>query len=140
MKSLAKLLEKFQELEGKEKSTSKDLIDPKNWDLLVQSVMSLTGYDEAQIKIPSLFLKLGYPLQHLSRVARSSDLKNDDDCLVKKCKSFLDLYEAEWAIYTTSIHIQFDNNRSKAPKICLLQMTSSCLGNTVRVKLRDCFT
>ena len=116
LKSLAKLLEKFQELKGKENSTSKDLIDPKNWDLLVQSVKLLTGYDEAQIKIPSLFLKLGYSLQHLSRVARSSGLKNDDDGLVKKCKSFLDLYETEWAIYTTRIRIQFDNNRSKAPQ------------------------
>ena len=69
--SLAKLLEQVQELGKNANLTAKDMIDPKNWDLLIQSVKSLTGYDEAEIEVPSLFVKLGYSLQHLARVARS---------------------------------------------------------------------
>ena len=30
------------------------MIDPRNWDLLIQSVKSLTGYDEAEIEVQSL--------------------------------------------------------------------------------------
>ena len=36
--------------------------------------------------------------------------------MVKKCNNFLKLYESEWSLYTTRVRIQFDNNRSKAPK------------------------
>ena len=116
LKSLAKLLEKGQELSKNANLAAKDLIDPKKWDLMVQSVKVLTGYDEAEIEVPSLFVKLGYALQHLARVARSMGLRTEDDSLIKKCNNFLELYESEWNVYTTRVRIQFDNNRNKAPQ------------------------
>ena len=76
LKSLAKLLEKAQELGKNANLAAKDIINPKNWDLLVQSVKALTCYDEAEIAVQSLFVKLGYALQHLARVPRSVGLKN----------------------------------------------------------------
>ena len=79
------------------------MIDPKNWDLLIQSVKSLTGYDEAEIEVPSLFVKLGYSLQHLARVAQSVVLTTEDDSFVKKCNNLLKLYDSEWNSYTTRI-------------------------------------
>ena len=116
LKSLAKLLEKGQELSNNANLAVKDLIDAKKWDLTVQSVKALTGYDEAEIEVPSLFVKLGYALQHLARVAQSMGLRTEDDSLIKKCNNFLELYESEWNVYTTHVRIQFDNNRNKAPQ------------------------
>ena len=101
LKSLAKLLDKVQELGENANLTTKDMNDPTTWDLLIQSVKSRNGYDEAEIKVPSLSVKLGYSLQYLARVARSVGLNTDDDSFVKKVNNFLKLYNSEWNMYTT---------------------------------------
>ena len=116
LKCVARLLEVFQEQSKSEHSTAFDLIDPKNWDTLVESAKTLTKYNSTEIGIPSLFLKLGYSLQHMARVARAMGIKREDDALTKKCQGFLDLYESEWIIYTTRVRIQFDDKRGKTPQ------------------------
>ena len=116
LKSLAKLLEVFQEESKNANSNAFDLIDPKNWDTLIASAKTLTKYDGDRVGTPSLFLKLGYSLQHMARVARAIALKTEDETLLKKSKSFLDLYESEWTVYSTRIRIQFDESRNKAPQ------------------------
>lgn len=116
LKSVAKVLEVFQELSENEHSTAFDLIDPKNWDTLVESAKTLTRYNGTEIGIPSLFLKIGYSLQHMARVARAIGIKRENDALKKKCQGFLDLYESEWSVYTTRVRIQFDDKRGKTPQ------------------------
>ena len=103
LKSLAKLLEVFQGETKNESSNAFDLIDPRNWDTLVASAKVLTKYDNNRVGTPSLFLKLGYSLQHMARVARAIASKAEDEVLLKKSKSFLELYESEWTVYSTRI-------------------------------------
>ena len=99
---------------GKQNSNSDafDLIDPKNWDTFIAYVKTLTKHDRDRVGTPSLFLTLGYSLQHMARVARAITLKTEDETLFTKSKRFLDLYESEWTVYSTRICIQFDDDKS----------------------------
>ena len=50
----------------------------------------------------------------MARVAKAIGLKTEDEVLLEKSKNFLDLCESEWVVYSTSIRIQFEENRNKA--------------------------
>ena len=57
----------------------------------------------------------------------ATGLKTQDEGLYKKSKHFLDLYESEWAVYSTGICIQFKQNRSKPPQELPLANDIRCL-------------
>lgn len=86
------------------KSSSKDIrcIDDvllsKNWDLLIQSVRSISGFDDEShaYSSPSLALKIGHSLQKCARYMRSEGIKEGDKVKIEEADKFLTLFETEW--------------------------------------------
>ena len=83
-------------------STKTDLescIEPVNWELLLQGVREVAGYDEKNhsYKTPSLPLKLGASLMKCAKLLQSTGLIETNDEKIKKAQAFLDLYASEWS-------------------------------------------
>ena len=92
-----------------------DLIDSKNWDLLVKSMKVVTQHANKNIGVLSLVPKLRHSLQHMARVGRSMSLKEGNRDLVQKCSNLISLYQTEWQTYAMRSQVQFDDKRKQEP-------------------------
>ncbi|XP_065936953.1 uncharacterized protein [Magallana gigas] len=70
----------------------------KNWDILIQNVRTIAGFDEEShtYTSPSLALKIGHSLQKCARYMRSDGIKENDRAKIEEADRFLTLYETEW--------------------------------------------
>jgi integrase len=75
-----------------------DLIKSKNWDILIQSVKTVSGYDEEthSYSIPSLALKIGHSLQKCAKYLRVEGIKESNGEKIEEADRFLTLYDTEW--------------------------------------------
>ena len=75
-----------------------DALDRSSWDVLVEAVKGVSGYDKEtqQYGTPSLALKLGHSLKACATYLQIEALKDGDDEKKRKAEAFLQLYKADW--------------------------------------------
>lgn len=75
-----------------------DALERSSWDVLVEAVKGVSGYDKAtqEYGTPSLALKLGHSLKACATYLQIEALKDGDDEKRIKADAFLQLYKADW--------------------------------------------
>ena len=74
-------------------------ITPCNWEVLLQGVREVAGYDTRTCKyaIPSLPLKLGGSLSKCAKLLRATALVESNDERIQMAQRFLELHESDWS-------------------------------------------
>ena len=81
-----------------------DVTKSKNWNNLIKSVKTVSGYDEEthSYSSPSLVLKIGHSLQKCAKYLRAEGIKESNTVKVEEAGMFLTVHDTEWNsdIYT----------------------------------------
>ena len=103
LRELARLLLNCKSLTTDIKSND-DVTKSKNWNHLIKSVKTVSGYDEEthSYSSPSLALKIGHSLQKCEKYLRAEVIKESNTVKVEEAGMFLTLHDTEWNsdIYT----------------------------------------
>ena len=97
-RAMGRLLLALRELPGLQHCSIADCLKPEHFQNVVQSVKSLSGYDEDTNRFlkPALALKLGHTLSECIRVLKTEAIENRDHSMIENCDAFRELYENEW--------------------------------------------
>ncbi|KAI3355954.1 hypothetical protein L3Q82_004240 [Scortum barcoo] len=79
--------------------TLEDAVKPANFQLVIQAVKKVSGFDEEKhcYQTPSLALKLGHSLQKICDIIHCRALMADDNALIKSTQTFKTLYTTKWS-------------------------------------------
>ena len=97
LRELGRLLVVTKNLPTSLKSIS-DCVNPLNWEIVLEGVRQVAGYDALlkKYKVPSLALKLGHSLKKCAKIIKISALISGDDDRKKSATDFITLYEDDW--------------------------------------------
>ncbi|XP_029934175.1 uncharacterized protein LOC115378143 [Myripristis murdjan] len=82
----------------------KDLISPGKFNIVLEAVKKMTGFDSStnRFSVPSTALKLRHSLVKVSYILQEEGLRQDDDDLKKRAEQFSKLIELEWRTHVSS--------------------------------------
>ncbi|XP_055082072.1 uncharacterized protein LOC129456738 isoform X1 [Periophthalmus magnuspinnatus] len=104
--------------------TLEDAVRPANFQMVIQAVKKVSGFDEEKhcYQTPSLALKLGHSLQKISDIIHCRALMAEDSELVKSTQTFKTLYSTKWAEFVSHTALTTLNERH-FNKPCTLPFT-----------------
>ncbi|XP_055080972.1 uncharacterized protein LOC129456606 [Periophthalmus magnuspinnatus] len=104
--------------------TLEDAVRPANFQMVIQAVKKVSGFDEEKhcYQTPSLALKLGHSLQKISDIIHCRALMAEDSELVKSTQTFKTLYSTKWAEFVSHTALTTLNERH-FNKPCTLSFT-----------------
>lgn len=76
--------------------TIREAIKPQNWEILIQGVRNVAGYDTDTVSIPSLPLKIGHSISKCAHILRAQALIEGNNHNLQEADRFLSLYDSEW--------------------------------------------
>ncbi|XP_073667579.1 uncharacterized protein [Paramisgurnus dabryanus] len=79
--------------------TIEDAVKPANFEMIIQAVKRVSGYDAAKhtYQTPSLALKLGHSLNKLCDIIHCRALMAEDDARIKSTQTFKKLVNSKWS-------------------------------------------
>lgn len=97
-REVARLLTEFRKVTGGENYTVKDMINPKNYNAILEAVKKVAGYnDQKQIFFaPELARKLGLHIKSCARVVQKFALQNNESDLLENSEKFIKLHDLQY--------------------------------------------
>jgi len=130
MRKLGTLLLSCQRL-SKSSMTGHDMLDPKNFRLVVKALNAVTLKDETEVK-GSLRLSLGYLLKKAARFTKSEFIIDGKEEELQKRENFLSLLDGQWGYLFNNAQCQLETNR----EVSLRRPKNLPIENDIQ-KLRD---
>ena len=118
MSELGRLLPQVRKLD-RSVHTLQECIDPTKFQLVVEAVRVVSGYDESgnKYKTPSLALKLGHSLKKCAQYTKSHALQAEDGFLKGKADNFHQLCSIDWSGEVSGQALStLNENRYNQPK------------------------
>ena len=110
---MAKVIIQFRIFTGDENMHAIDLVQPTNYDALIDTIKKLSGYGNSKkIDNPSLVLKIGYVLRRLTNLAKLMYVKSGSFEDVRKAEHMMTLYYN----YANNEHVLFELRMGNAPE------------------------
>lgn len=99
-REIARLLQAVRDLKNEKSFTVKDMIDPSEYNNIIEAVRVVSGYDaETQnFSTPELGRKLGLHMKTCATIVQSFAIETRDDALLAKAENFLKLHEINFFI------------------------------------------
>lgn len=117
LRCLAKLLQEFRIISGKESAKGSELVSSFNYDSVLKAAKKVSGYSgPREITTPSLFLKIGFCLTNLCEYLRCAALKVNDRDTVEDLRNFAELYASDWQIFATNARATYESKKLNKPQ------------------------
>jgi hypothetical protein len=145
MRQLGRLVMKARELDA-EAIDLKSVIQPRKFQLLVQSAKAVAGFqaDTNTFDTPSLGLKLGHAVKKCAKILKSEAIQAEDSISIQRTDRFIQLCDLEWtdSISTSALKTLATRQWNKVKPLPLakdiqalqMHMETKCLAARQQVK------
>ena len=117
LRTMAKVIIQFRIFTGDENMHAIDLVQPTNYDALIDTIKKLSGYvNSKKIDNPSLVLKIGYVLRRLTVLAKLMYVKSGSFEDVRKAEHMMTLYDEDYSNYANNARVLFELRKGNAPE------------------------
>ena len=117
LRTMAKVIIQFRIFTGDENMHAIDLVQPTNYDALIDTIKKLSGYvNSKKIDNPSLVLKIGYVLRRLTVLAKLMYVKSGSFEDVRKAEHMMTLYDEDYSNYANNARVLFEPRKGNAPE------------------------
>ncbi|XP_062608302.1 uncharacterized protein LOC134270140 [Saccostrea cucullata] len=98
LREMGRLLLSLRKQTGADDAELSSFIDPRKFDIVVQSTKEVSGFsmETTKYKTPSLALKIGYSLKKCAGIMKGNALRTGDSEVEAKASKFIELYELKW--------------------------------------------
>ena len=137
LRVIAKVLNLFREETKMNEASSQDLVYPANYDQVVKVMFKMSKFEgPRKIKTPHIVLKVGYALKTLCLIVRVQNIKSGNVEVVKKCRSFLELYESDYSIHASNARAVYQKRKANVPEDLPLESDIRILRDSTVSKIK----
>ncbi|XP_064628861.1 uncharacterized protein LOC135488255 [Lineus longissimus] len=128
LREAGRLLIELRKVVKKPDAGLEEFIDPMHFQLVVEAVHGIAGFDLSSHKMatPSLALKVGHTLKKCAKIIKGFALQVGDKITIEKAQGFIELLEMEWTerVSTHALRTMGENKRNK---VQLIPLTNDCV-------------